>query len=242
MKNILITGSSRGLGFELAKKFIAEGNNVVINGRDSKTLNAAKKQLKCDGFVFDVSHEESAKSLVKSSEDSLGRLDAIVCNVGSGKSVPKGEESLKEWRRMIDVNLFASVNVINAASKYSNSKKISVVCISSICGIKSISNAPIAYSVAKSALNSYVQMNATYLLSKGIRINCVAPGNLMFDGSTWEKKMNENPKFVETIISETPLKRLGKPEDIFGAVDFLISEESSYMVGVIMVVDGGISL
>jgi Dehydrogenases with different specificities (related to short-chain alcohol dehydrogenases) len=85
-------------------------------------------------------------------------------------------------------------------------------------------------------------MNATYSLSKGIRINCVAPGNLMFDGSTWEKKMNENPKFVETIISETPLKRLGKPEDIFGAVDFLVSEESSYMVGVIMVVDGGISL
>ena len=114
-----------------------------------------------------------------------------------------------------------------------------IVCISSICGVENL-GAPVGYQVAKAALNMYVKSIAKQLALSNIRINAIAPGNLMFEGSTWELKVKENRKNILDIISrEVALKRFGKPKDISNFVVFLSSKFSSFATGEIFVIDGG---
>ena len=115
-----------------------------------------------------------------------------------------------------------------------------VVCISSICGVESIPGAPIAYSVSKAALNHYVKIAANSLAQKNIRINAIAPGNILFKGSTWDKKMKANKKKVYKMIHDNvALKKFGTPNDISSLTMYLSSDLSSFATGSIWTIDGG---
>lgn len=241
-KNILITGSSSGLGFELAKMFNENKENVILNGRDKEALKKATAMLSIKGFQNDVSIDCECNQLIKKVITQCGKLDAVICNVGSGRSVKRGQEDINEWRRIIDLNFFSSINIIQAVLNQNLKDEIPIVFISSICGSVSVDEAPITYSVAKSALNTYIKFNSKFLLSKGIRLNGVMPGNLNFKGSVWNLKQQEDPGYVSEVISKTPCGRLGTPKDIYEAIDFLISPKSNYVVGEIIAVDGGFSL
>jgi len=115
----------------------------------------------------------------------------------------------------------------------------SVVCISSIAGIET-TDAPIPYSIAKSALNSYVKNISKPFAKVGIRINAVAPGNILFKGSIWEKKLKKNKnKVLDMISTKVAMNRFGTPDEIAYAVSFLASPLSSFTTGNILVIDGG---
>ena len=238
---VLISGSSGGLGFQIAKTLQENGCQIVLNGRDRNKLDRAALQLgNCPYVVGDISVPEGAKQVIIESKNILGGLDCLVCNVGSGRSVPPGMETAEEWHRVFNINFWSTVHLVSAAENELELTQGAVVCISSICGVEVISGAPITYSVAKAALNSYIRGISRPLAKKGIRINGIAPGNLMFQGSVWEIKKQENPERVEKMLQDdVPLGCFGTGEEIGRVAYHLGFDQSMFTTGSIWVVDGG---
>jgi len=239
-KNVVITGSSRGIGLSIAKAFISEGSNVVVNSRSLESLISSTKDLNCRAVEADVSNPSEAMKLIKESTSILGSIDILVCNVGNGSSVVPGEETYEEWQEMFKKNLFSSTNMVEAAREELSKTKGVIVCISSICGCDTIAGAPVTYSVAKTALNAYVKGISIPLAEKEIRINAIAPGNILFEGSVWEDKIKRDPQQVNKMIKErVSLNRFGSPEDISNLCLWLSSSLARNVTGTIFVSDGG---
>lgn len=240
-KRIFVTGASRGIGLGIAKAFIEVGARVVINARETRQLQIASDQLgSCDFSVGDMTDAKVAASVVEKAAEMLGGLDVVVCNVGSGSSVAPGLESYDEWQRIFGLNFFSSTNVVEAARLSLKDSGGAIVCISSICGVERITGAPVTYSVAKAALNAYVKAISAPLASDGIRINTVAPGNVLFNGSVWAEKLKRDRRGVMKMLNtEVPLARFGTPDDISNLVLWLASDLASNVTGAVFVSDGG---
>ena len=240
-KVALVTGSSRGIGRAIAETLYAEGCKVVINGRNTEDLASAAEAL--PGTVIaqgDISQSKEAKRVVEHALTSFGRIDILVCNVGSGSSVPPGEENYEEWQRVFAVNLWSATNMVEAARDALATRKGSIVCISSICGKEVVLGAPITYSVAKAALNAYVRGIARPLGKQGVRINAVAPGNIMFDGSVWSRKLSEDEGAVKAMLErDVALGKLGAPRDVAELVAYLASPRAGFATGGVWTLDGG---
>lgn len=240
-KVALVTGSSSGIGFGIAKKLSDEGCYVILNGRHENTLKTDAKKLgnKIKFLKADVTKSKQCDVLIKKIIKMYGRLDILVCNVGTGKSKPPGKENLDDWKSMFEINFLSSVNIIKYAEEYLSKSNGVIVCISSIAGINRI-DAPLPYSIAKSALNMYVRTASKYLASLQIRINAIAPGNIMFKDSIWDKKLQKNPKQVKNFLNqEVPLKRFGTPDEIGNLTAFLSSPLASFITGETIIIDGG---
>ena len=240
-KNVLVTGSSSGIGAAIAAALIREGCNVAINGRNQNRLQKAVEDLGAAfGFQSDVSCPTGAKTLMQDYFEKFSSLDLLICNVGSGSSVRPGEETYSEWQRVFAQNLWSATNIIESAREHLISSRGSIVCVSSICGNEVIPGAPVTYSVAKSALNSYVKGIAKYFGPLGVRINAVSPGNILFDGSVWERKLNSDQAAVkEMLFREVALNRLGEANEIGDLVAYLCSPVSAFLTGEIVTIDGG---
>jgi 3-oxoacyl-[acyl-carrier protein] reductase len=241
-KIVLVTGSSRGIGKEIASTFLDEGCKVILNGRDEKSLEKTSKFFNylTKFIVADVTKPLECTKLVKKIIQLYGRLDILVCNVGDGKSVAPGKETIVDWNKMLEANLQSTTNIIESSKNELSKSRGSIICISSIAGITSLDGAPIPYSVSKSALNAYVKCSSRSLGEKNIRINAIAPGNIMFEGSIWEKKLKKNPSLVKKLLkNEVSVHRFGTPSDIANLTVFLSSSKSSFITGSIYVVDGG---
>ena len=242
-RKALITGSSKGIGFEIANYLQKCGCSVALNGRNKSDLNDATARIPNSiGIPGDVSNDIEAKQIVENSILQLGELDYIICNVGSGKSSAPGDEKSQDWRDMMAINFYSVTNIVDSFQQVVKSKKknLSIVCISSICGLEVIPDAPVTYSVAKAALNAYVKGISRPLGKKGIRINAIAPGNINFEGSTWSKKINKNPELISNMIKrEVPLNRFGKTNEIACLVGYLLSEFSDFVTGSVWEIDGG---
>lgn len=242
-KVVFVTGSSRGIGLSIAKSFLCEGAKVILNGRSKKELDVALNfcdSSNANAIVADLTRASDIDNLIKKIIDLYGQLDILVCNIGSGRSVPPGEESSEEFLRVFEINFLTASNIIQAVRPIMNKKNGSITCISSICGLEVIDGAPLTYSIAKAALNSYVKGIARPLSKEGIRINAIAPGNILFDGSVWDKKNKDFPLEVKKMLSKNvPLGRFGKPEDISNMVLWLSSDCAKFVTGSIFRVDGG---
>ncbi|WP_063688100.1 SDR family NAD(P)-dependent oxidoreductase [Bradyrhizobium stylosanthis] len=239
----LVTGASRGIGLAIAAALVAEGAKVALAARGTEALNAARATISGQSSIHiaDVTDPAAAAALVQDVERQWGRLDVLVCNVGSGASVPPGKETAAEWSRLMDLNFFASTNTIEAARPLMarGSGDRSIICISSIAGMAAL-GAPVTYYAAKAALNATVRGLARPLALDGIRINAVAPGNILAADGTWARKLAENRPAVEDMLArEVALRRLGKPEEIADLVAFLASPRAAFITGSVMVADGG---
>ena len=240
-KVALVTGSSRGIGRAIAQTLYDEGCRVALNGRNAKELAKVTASLPgALGVVGDVTSAEVAKRVVAEVVHKFGMLDILVCNVGSGSSVQPGNETPEEWQRVFKLNLWSTTNSVEAARESLAASKGSIVCISSICGLEVVPNAPVTYSAAKAALHAYVRGIARPLGKIGVRINAVAPGNILFESSVWLSKLNEDKESVEAmLLRDVAMGSLGVPQDIANLVAYISSSRANFATGSIWALDGG---
>jgi len=251
--NVVVTGSSRGIGKGIARFFIEEGANVAITGRDENALQAAKDELAQLGhgtllsYAGDLSDKDELTNFKEYLKKEWSYIDTLVCNIGSGRSPASFTETIDEWYKQFDINLFSSMKAVKILwdlfSSESRDKKRSksITCIGSICGYEGLSvPVPVPYAAAKAGLNSFVKNIMKPCAENGIRVNVVSPGNILFPGSSWEKRLKEAPEKVEEMLqAEVPLACLGNLADVANIVGFLASEKAKFVTGANWVVDGG---
>ena len=240
-KVALVTGSSRGIGLSIGLALYEMGCVVILNSRNIKDLKIILKGKNSRLLAIDA--DVTKKSGITKIREFLHKknlsLDLLICNYGDGKSPVEKTYDINEWKRVFDINFFSSINILFEFITDLRKNKGNCLFISSICGLAAL-NAPITYSVAKSAINYSVKNLANMLGKDGIRINAISPGNILHKGSVWEKKINENEKEVKKMIkNNVPLNKFGSPKDISSAAIFLLSENASFITGSNLVVDGG---
>jgi 3-oxoacyl-[acyl-carrier protein] reductase len=242
-KKILITGSSRGIGAEMAEKMASLGASVVINYANSKKrAEELREKIEKSGgkaFVFqaDVSDFEEAKSLVKSSYKAMGGLDVLVNNAGITRDKLLLRMKEEDWDKVLDINLKGVFNCSKNAVRYllkaENAKIINISSVVGLIGNPGQSN----YSAAKAGMIGFTKTLAKELASKGVCTNAVAPG---FIKTEMTDELKDNLK--EDIINNVPLGRFGEAEEVADLVAFLASDKANYINGQVINVDGGMSL
>lgn len=239
-RTALVTGSSRGIGRAIAEVLHSEGCQVVLNGRTREDLETTMDDLAgALAVTGDVTRPDDARRVVAESVAALGHLDILVCNVGSGRSVPPGDETFDEWQRIFELNLWSTTNTVESAREVLTPGGV-IICVSSICGFEVVAGAPVTYSAAKAALHAYVRGMARPLGKQGIRIHAVAPGNILFDGSTWSHQLAEDADRVEEMLQrDVALSRLGTAHEVAELVAYLASPRAGFATGGVWPLDGG---
>ncbi len=240
-KTVIITGSSQGIGAACAVEFAQKGYNVVINYNNSETLaknlcdGLHRGGARCIAVGADVTYSGEVENLIKKTVAAFGGIDVLVNNAGIAGQQLVQDISDREWNRIIGVNLTGTFNVTRAVVPYMLSKKEgSIVNISSMWGQVGASMES-AYSAAKAGVIGFTKALAKELGPSGIRVNCVCPGVV-------ETRMNRNLTLetIEQLSNETPLGRLGTPQEVASAVRFLADDTAAFITGQILGVNGGI--
>ena len=242
-KAALITGGSRGLGRAAALTLADEGCDVAIAARTPETLETTAaeitdKNVKAHAIQADMTVPEDIVRMVESVEQTFGRLDALVVNAGGTQGGALLEATDADWQATLDINLMHAVRTIRAAVPIMrDSGGGSVVIISSISGMTA--SVPAQYGVAKAAEIFLARCLSLELAQYNIRVNCVAPGSIMFEGGGWGRRAVEMPDVMHDFAnSQFPYKRLGTAQEVADAVTFLCSPRSSWIVGTPLSVDG----
>ena len=235
-KNIIVTGATGGIGNSIIEKLSSRGANILATGTNSEKLEGLKKKFKDIKILkFDISNHDKIEKFVDEAINELGgSLDCLINNAGITQDNLTIRMSHDEWKKVIDINLTSTFLM----SKYSIKKMLKnksgkIVNISSVVGhTGNIGQAN--YTATKAGIVAFSKSLAIEYAKKNININCISPG---FIETPMTDKINE--QFRETIISKIPANRLGKPEDIANAVVFLSSDESNYISGETIHVNGG---
>src|SRR4030065_2795028 len=239
-KVALITGASRGIGKACALYFAKAGANVIINYHQTKNIDklveeCQKFKIKALPFKADIASESDCRKIVKFAIKSLGRVDILVNNAGVWTYAPIDKMSDKILNETLDVNLRGVFYLTRAVVPFMKKQKAgNIINISSPAGQRGETEHS-HYAASKGAIISSTKSLATELAPWNIRVNCVAPGWVYTDMSKAALKSKESKKILSTI----PLKRVGTPEEIAGAVLFLASDLSSFITGEILNVNGG---
>jgi len=244
-KVYIVSGSSRGIGRGIAKTLLDEGACVVLTGRDIQSLQSTYDALICiypDQVIQhagDLGKEQTLEALAQSTLKKWNKIDGIIANAGAVKPVDEWNILETDWKWYVTANLLNSIRFTTHFIPHLKKTKGSIVFISSIAGLEDI-GAPVPYSTSKAALTMYAKGLARKLSQDGIRVNTVAPGNIIFSEGNWEMKLNDDPIGTnKMLIEKVPLRRFGKPEDIGNIVTFLVSEKANFITGSCFVVDGG---
>jgi len=242
-KKALITGSSRGIGAEIAKKMAALGAEVIVNYASSKDrAEKVKSEIEEAGgtahvIQADVSDFADTKNLVKESYKTMGGLDILVNNAGITRDKLLLRMKEDDWDKVMDINLKGVFNCTKNAVRYllkaDNGKIINMSSVIGLIGNPGQAN----YSAAKAGMIGFTKTMAKELASKGVCSNAVAPGFIITEMTD---ELKDGVK--EDIINNVPLARFGEAEEVADLVAFLASDKANYINGQVINVDGGMSL
>jgi 3-oxoacyl-[acyl-carrier protein] reductase len=241
-RRALVAGASRGIGLAIAKSFAAAGADVAICARQAGPLESAAASLEALGHRVsarpcDLAHEEEIHTWVKAAAQDLGGIDILVNNASAfGRT-----DDEAGWMASIQIDLMAAVRACHAAQPYLERQGGSIVHISSISGLGASVRTP-PYGAIKAAMIEYTQTQALAFASKRIRVNCIAPGSIFFEGGTWDTVQQKNPDLYNRILRSIPSGRYGAPEEVANVATFLVSDQASWVTGQTIAVCGGQSL
>ena len=239
-KIALVTGGTSGIGLATAKRFVNEGAHVFITGRREPELAAAVNQIgrAVVGVQGDVSKMPDLDRLFAQIEQEKGRLDIIFANAGIARYAALGVTTEELYQSIFDINVKGVLFTVQKALPLLPDGA-SIILTSSIVGSKGLSMNSV-YSASKAALRSFARTWTTDLKDRHIRVNAISPGSIDTPGLdnllASVKAGEERKKMISTV---TPLGRLGTPDEIAKAVVFLASDDSSYITGIELFVDGG---
>ena len=234
-KNIIVTGASGGIGNSIVEKLSECGANVLASGTRLEKLEELKSKFnKIKILKFDISQSDKIEEFIDNAANELGGLDCIVNNAGITQDNLAIRMSIEEWRKVIDINLTSTFLMSKfAIKKMLKNKKGKIINITSVVGhTGNLGQAN--YTASKAGLVAMSKSLAIEYAKKNINVNCISPG---FIKTAMTDKIDE--KFKEVIVSKIPSARLGEPEDIANAVLFLASENSNYINGETLHVNGG---
>jgi NAD(P)-dependent dehydrogenase (short-subunit alcohol dehydrogenase family) len=238
-KVAIITGGSRGIGKSTALLFTQNGADVVITSKDQSNLESATREMKnVVAIAGDIRNKIDVENVVKKTLERFGKIDILVNNAGIFPQVkPLHEISEEEWNEVIDINLTGQFRFTKAVIPHLMKTGGCIVNVSSDAGLKSFENFEAdAYTASKGALVLLTKSWAIEYAKYKIRVNCVCPGIVETDMT---KPFLRNEIDRSMAISEHPIGRIGVPEDVAKAILYLVSDDSSWITGAILPVDGG---
>jgi 3-oxoacyl-[acyl-carrier protein] reductase len=243
----IITGSSQGLGLASARALIDEGARVTICARNADKLQAAATELRAAAgapervlaVTADVSTAGGAERVVADTIKQFGRVDILVNNVGKAGGTDIADTTDEDWHSAIDQTLFPAVRMSRLVVPHMRKQASGVILmIASIWGRES--GGRMTYNAVKAAEISLAKAMSQQLAKDNIRVNSVAPGSISFEGGTWWKRTQEDPKgMAEFVKREIAFGRFGKAEEVGALVAFLASPKASWITGSCITVDGG---
>ncbi len=239
-KTIIVTGSSGGIGEAIARRFAAEGANVVLNSRSRADCEAVAKDLDDNRtliFEGDVSKPEFALEIVSEAAAKFGGLDVLVNNAGVATSGPLADATDSEIDRIIDINVKGVLYLCRAAIPELLKTKGNIVNVSSVSGLGGDWTLPI-YNASKGAVSNLTRALALQLGGQGVRVNCICPSVTRSDMTA---ALTGNEYAMKALRNRMPLGRAAEPDEMAGPVAFLASDDARFVNGVNLPVDGGIS-
>ena len=235
---VLVSGASRGIGRAIAEGFTKRGAKVIITGREAATLEKTALEISATPIVCDVANKDAIDRLVKKALDDFGQIDTLINVAGVNRRMLAEKLSEDDYDFILGINLkgpfLLSLAVGKAMLARGQGNQINVTSLNNDRPLKGV--AP--YAMSKRALEQMTRSLAMEWGPRGIRVNAIAPGFVLTDLT---KKLWSQPKMQEWGKTNTPLVRLGQPEDMIGAAIFLASPASAWMTGQTIYVDGGFS-
>ncbi len=241
-RTALITGSSQGLGFALARGLAGAGAAIALNGRDENKLAAAAETLRAEGArvttaAFDVTDGAACAAAVAKLEAEFAPIDILINNAGIQRRAPLAEMSEEQWRTVIDTNLTSVFLVARAVAPRMIARGAGKII--NICSVMSEVSRPTIgnYAASKGGLKMLTRAMAVEWAKHGLQANGIAPGYFVTE---LNKVLVENAEFNKWICGRTPAGRWGQPHELVGAAVFLSSRASDFVNGQILSVDGGL--
>ncbi|MBX2963143.1 MAG: SDR family oxidoreductase [Cyclobacteriaceae bacterium] len=241
-KIAIITGGSSGIGFAIAKKFSEQNIHTIIVGRDSKKLEDAATQIgsNCETIACDVTNLKGIPELINGVISKHRHIDVLVNNAGINLKKSALEVTDQEFQQILLTNLTSVFAMTREVAKNMVARKSgSIINISSMAAHYGLPGV-VPYSASKTAIEGMTRTLAVELSPSGIRVNCIAPGFIATNMSA--TALNGDPERKQKVLSRTPMGRLGDPQDVANAAYFLASDESTFMTGTVIPVDGGNSI
>ncbi len=243
-KIALITGGSRGIGRAIAHAFAQEGCHLALAARSKEALEQTAEELRAQQVQVltvpaDVTIADDCKRLVEQTTQHFGRIDVLVLNAGGAPGGTFLETTDEQWMIAVNLNLMATVRLCRLVVPLMREQGGgSIITISSIYGRES-GGRP-AYNAVKAAVISLTKALAREFARDHIRVNSIAPGSILFPGSSWDRRQRADPAAIAAFVNdELPLGRFGKPEEIASAVVYLASEQASLITSACLNADGG---
>jgi 3-oxoacyl-[acyl-carrier protein] reductase len=237
-KVALVTGGSRGIGAAIARELAAAGARVAVNYRSGKeAAEEIASEIGGVAVAANVGDPEEAKGLVERVESELGDVDVLVNNAGTTRDTLIARMSDEEWEEVIETNLRGTFNTCRAVvRKMLRRRSGAIVNLTSVVGIHG-NPGQANYAASKAGIIGLTKALARELGSRGVRVNAVAPGYI---ATELTNVLSEEIR--GSILGNTPMGRLGDPEDVAAAVRFLCSDEAVFITGDVLLVDGGLGM
>ena len=243
-KVALVTGGTRGIGRAIVDLLVEEGCAVMLAARGAEGLEQVAGELRQRGAqvgacVADVTKVEDLERLVGATTDQFGGVDVVISNAGASHGGGIVDTTEDDWAAAVNLNLMAAARLGRLVVPVMRQRGGgSIVYISSIYGRES-GGPRVSYNATKSAIIAMSKQMARELAKDNIRVNCIAPGSILFPGGSWEKRMEADPEGMRRFIEQDmPLGRFGAPEEVAAVTVFVASPRASLLTGTAIPVDG----